>query len=66
MISKKLEEKMQDIESASIMFKDFSDILDSKNSSCEKNMLSAMAVFKYSSRERNALIKKMISRKKAI
>ena len=66
MINKTLEEKMQDIESASIMFKDFSDILDSKNSSCEKNMLSAMAVFKYSSRERNALIKKMISRKKAI
>ena len=66
MINKTLEGKMQDIESASIMFKDFSDILDSKNSSCEKNMLSAMAMFRYSSRERNALITRIISRKKAI
>lgn len=66
MINKTLEEKMQDIESASIMFKDFSDILDSKNSSCEKNMLSAMAMFRYSSRQRNALITRIISRKKAI
>ncbi len=66
MINKTLEEKMQDIESASIMFKDFSDILDSKHPSSETNMLSAMAVFKYSSRERNALITRIISRKNKI
>lgn len=66
MINKTLEEKMQDIESAGIMFKDFSDILNSKHSSCEKNMLSAMAMFTYSSRERNALITRSISKKETI
>ena len=66
MINKTLEEKMQDIESASIMFKDFSDISDSKHSSCKKNMLSAMAVFRYNQREMHALIKRIISKKETI
>lgn len=66
MINKTLEEKMQDIESASIMMNELCNISDSKHSSCKKNMLSAMAIFKYSSRESTALIKKMISRKETI